>query len=160
MIKRIADIFHNRLFHLIGRFILGSVFIYASIDKIAFPKDFAEIVINYHILPQKIAAYFAYLLPWIELILGICLLIGLYYRESAFVLSLFLIVFVAAIIIKSATGTLENCGCFSVSNQDSSHSIFPLIIRDIFLIFLGAILFWGKTKMISTAAIHDQMESK
>ena len=34
---------------LIGRLILGVVFIYASIDKIVNPGDFAKIVGNYHV---------------------------------------------------------------------------------------------------------------
>jgi uncharacterized membrane protein YphA (DoxX/SURF4 family) len=138
--------FHNKLFHLIGRLTLGGIFIYASMDKIAFPKEFAEIVMNYHILPQKIAIYFAFLLPWIELILGIFLVVGLFVRASALTLSSLLIVFLAAVVIKRFSGVeILDCGCFSV-NLSESGNIFFLLFRDLLLLFLGIFLSFRSNK--------------
>ena len=66
----------NRIWHniLIGktpiqflaRLLLGGIFIYASIDKIAFPGDFARIIENYGLLPSFVVKPFAILLPWLE----------------------------------------------------------------------------------------------
>ena len=45
-------IFQSNGFQIISRLILGFIFIYASIDKIAFPKKFAKIVQSYKIIPD------------------------------------------------------------------------------------------------------------
>ena len=59
------------------RILLGSLFVYASIDKIAFPPRFAEIVQNYLILPSFLIKPFSILLPWIGLFVGVSLIVGL-----------------------------------------------------------------------------------
>ena len=63
---------------LIARLFLGGVFIYASVDKILHPDDFAHAVYNYQILPNGLINLTALVLPWLELLLGICLLTGVW----------------------------------------------------------------------------------
>lgn len=148
--QRTAGFLNLRIVQLIARLILGGTFIYSSLDKIAFPREFAKIVINYHILPEKISVYFAFLLPWIELFFGIFLIVGLLIRESALVLSFFLLSFMIAITIKTLNGTIENCGCFSTTMTGSSHSVAGLLIRDLLLLVPGMVLsFSYKLKLIS-----------
>jgi len=158
--EKIINFINNKIANLIGRIILGSIFIYASLDKIAFPREFAKIVINYNILPEKIAIYFAFILPWIELFFGIFLIVGLFVRVSALALSLLLLVFIVILIIKSLNGTLANCGCFSVSQQDSNDGFLFHIITNAFLLFLGGGLFCSRLKKISLAASHGQAKDK
>ena len=66
----------------LARFILGLVFLYASIGKILGPKEFAENLIAYRIFdsPQMLK-YVAVTLPWIEWICGIFLVLGLFVRS-------------------------------------------------------------------------------
>lgn len=138
--QRISNVLNQRIAHLIARQILGGTFIYASLDKIAFPREFAKIVINYHILPEKLAALFAFFLPWAELFLGIFLISGLFVPESAFVLSSLLLSFMIAIVIKTIDGTIENCGCFSSSRSNSNESVVLLLLRDMLLFMFGLLL--------------------
>ena len=56
---------------LIARLILGGVFIYASLDKIAHPAEFAKAIGNYHVVPFGLENLMALALPWLELIAGI-----------------------------------------------------------------------------------------
>ncbi|MBR38916.1 MAG: hypothetical protein CL888_01690, partial [Dehalococcoidia bacterium] len=49
---------------IISRLILGAVFIYASIDKIQNPADFAKAINNYHVLPFGLENLMALALPW------------------------------------------------------------------------------------------------
>lgn len=128
-----------------ARLVLGGVFIFASLDKIAFPEEFAKIVLNYGILPVEPAVYFSYLLPWVELILGIFLVAGLFVRESALALSSLLLVFISAIVIRSFNGPLENCGCFSITGSGAGHGILALLIRDVLLLVPGGLLFFSKS---------------
>jgi uncharacterized membrane protein YphA (DoxX/SURF4 family) len=131
---------------LLPRLILGGVFVYASLDKIAFPKEFARIVISYHMLPDKIALYFSLVLPWVELILGIFLIVGFCIRESALGFSVLLLVFISVITIKSIGGTLESCGCFSVLHLNKGEDILPLIARDLCLFGLGISIYFTERK--------------
>ena len=54
-VKRVILFLNQKKVQRAARFILGGVFIYASLDKIAFPREFANIVIRYRILPEKLA---------------------------------------------------------------------------------------------------------
>ena len=62
---------------------LGAVFIYASLDKIAHPLDFARIVYRYRLAGPTAALgvvpanAFAVVLPWLEAVIGVLLLTGL-----------------------------------------------------------------------------------
>jgi uncharacterized membrane protein YphA (DoxX/SURF4 family) len=139
----------NKTFFFV-RLIVGSVFIYASLDKLAFPGQFAGIVSKYDILPPKIAVLFAFMLPWLELILGVLMIIGLLLRPTAGLLSLILMVFIAAVVYKYANGTLENCGCFSISPEGGKQSPSLLVGRNILLIISCLYVFFKKEKFSET----------
>ena len=62
--------FHNKKVVLICRFILGIIFIYASIDKIANPIEFSNAIDNYHIIPSQLSNLVALVIPWVELFIG------------------------------------------------------------------------------------------
>ena len=132
------------MFQVLARMILSSIFIYASIDKITDPQKFAQIIENYQILPQFMVIGVAHLLPFIEIIAGICLIVGLFVRVSAIVLSSLLVVFMSAIGIKSMNGTIESCGCFSISSPVSGSSVIYLIIRDVIFLLFGLIIIFPK----------------
>ncbi len=140
MKARIVSFLNQKLVQLSARLILGGVFIYASIDKIAYPKEFASIVMRYQILPEKLAIYFAFLLPWIELFLGIFVILGIFVRESAISLSFLVLIFMIAIMIRSLAGPIGNCGCFSITPSGTTQSIAFLIFRDILFLLCGLIL--------------------
>ena len=61
---------------------LGAVFIYASLDKIAHPLDFARIVYRYRLAGPSAtlgvvpANAFALILPWLEAIIGVLLVLA------------------------------------------------------------------------------------
>jgi len=140
MKEKILSFFNHKFAQLAARLILGGVFIYASIDKIAYPKEFASIVMRYQILPEKLAIYFAFLLPWLELFLGIFVILGFFIRESAISLSFLVLIFMAAVAIRSLAGPIGNCGCFRITSSGNAQSIAFLILRDILFLLCGLIL--------------------
>jgi uncharacterized membrane protein YphA (DoxX/SURF4 family) len=140
MKEKFINFLDHRLIKFSARLILGGVFIYASIDKITYPKEFASIVTRYQILPEKLAIYFAFLLPWVELFLGIFVILGFFVRESAISLSFLVLVFMIAITIRSLAGPIGNCGCFSITPSGTSQSIAFLIFRDVLFLLCGLIL--------------------
>lgn len=117
------------------RMILGTIFIWSSIDKISHPEEFIKVVESYKILPFALAVIFAVSLPWIELICGLLLIAGTYTRSSALVLTSMLGSFMVAIGINLYRGADLSCGCFDV--QTGSNDLWLTFIRDIALIAMG-----------------------
>ena len=95
---------------LIARLILGGVFIYASLDKIAHPAEFAKAIGNYHVVPFGLENLMALALPWLELIAGICLIAGIMVDGATIMVILMNIVFIFAISQALARGISIECG--------------------------------------------------
>jgi len=120
-----------------SRYVLGLVFIYASIEKIAFPGEFTAIIKEYRLIPEQYAPVVAYILPWLEIALGILLIAGLFIKESAAVISGLLLVFMISLIMKSRDGFVDNCGCFGIAA--GSQKLIPLLARDMALMIMAAV---------------------
>jgi uncharacterized membrane protein YphA (DoxX/SURF4 family) len=138
---------------LVARLVLGAVFIYASLDKIAHPEAFARDIYNYQILPGFLINLTALVLPWLELILGIFLLIGLFREGSAWMVTLLLIVFFGAMVFNLARGLDIHCGCFHTSAQgtDSAPMAWYVFRDSLFLLpalYLFHRTFWGKGETV------------
>ena len=58
------------------RLAIGAVLVYASVSKILHPDQFADAVANYRLLPPALVSWTAIVLPWLELITGVCLILG------------------------------------------------------------------------------------
>lgn len=136
------------MFH-IARFFLGGVFIYASYDKIINPDDFARIVFNYQILPHNLVNLAAIILPWIELIVGFCLIIGWWIPGAVVIVTALLIVFISASLFNLARGLDVDCGCFSAGVLETTSARLA-ILRDTFFLavsfFLIYMVFWVRKK--------------
>jgi len=128
-----------RRFAIAARLILGGVFIYASWDKIFHPAAFAEAVFNYQILPFQLINLMALILPWLELILGVLLLSGIWVSGAALGVNLLMVMFLAAIIFNTARGLNISCGCFSTKTTASGLSGW-IVLRDVFFFSLSAYL--------------------
>ena len=107
-------------FGLCARLILGAVFIYASIDKTLHPADFAQAVYNYQILPDFLINLTAVILPWLELILGLFLVMGLFREGSVLIVTGLLVIFLGAMIFNLARGLDIHCGCFNASGEGTN----------------------------------------
>lgn len=112
-----------------GRTILGAIFIFASLDKIADPAAFAQAIANYQILPPDWVNVVALTLPWIELVSGICLIAGKLVRGSALVIILMLAIFMGALGYSAYRGLDIACGCFSL-NDEAAGRIYLDLLRD------------------------------
>jgi len=96
------------------RVVVGVVFIYASISKIARPMDFAWNIAMYQMIHYKNIYLVALILPWVELICGVTLICGLWTRGSAVVVCGMCVMFIWAL-VHAITHEIEmtGCGCFS-----------------------------------------------
>lgn len=128
----------NKYLLFVLRIILAFVFIYAGIEKIANPSDFAQSIANYKLLPDLFINFFAITLPWIELVAGLLLLFGIAVKENSAIISSLLIVFLIAIIISLLRGLNIDCGCFGTSAGTKIG--FTKLIEDFILLIFGYLL--------------------
>ncbi len=138
----------SRRLQLLLRLLLGGYFVYASLDKIADPTAFAKVVYQWQVLGPVAANLLAATLPWVEILAGGLLVLGVWRREAALVVALLLVMFLAAAGMVVAHGTdVTNCGCTSLARSEPTSSWPPawtrgvgwyLITRD--LVMLGAAL--------------------
>jgi uncharacterized membrane protein YphA (DoxX/SURF4 family) len=137
--------FSNDYLTIVCRIVFGLIFIYASLDKISHPEQFARIVYNYHLLPGSMINFFALVLPFSEFIAGFLMIVGLFYRGSRNYLIFLMLVFLVAIAINLFRGISLECGCFTVSSKAKSES-YQLIIRDLVYLLPGIILLLSDSK--------------
>ena len=97
---------------LIFRVLVGALFVYSAIEKISRPEEFAVSLLNYRILPEFAINIIAIILPWIELITGVLLLIGVETNNSSAIILTMLSVFTVAVLIAIIRGLNIDCGCF------------------------------------------------
>lgn len=132
---------NNKHFIFAFRLVVGGVFVWAGLLKIVEPLEFAQDIKNYQILSQGISFFLALVLPWIEVISGALLILGLFRRASALVISGFLAAFLILILVTIARGIDIDCGCFG----PFSHKVdFTIIAIDSILCFLSLSIFFSR----------------
>lgn len=133
----------NKYVILISRFLVGIVFIIASIDKIAVPELFAINIEGYNILPISLINIIAIIIPWIELLCGIFLISGFYLRSSSLIVSIFLVLFILMITSAILRGLDIDCGCFGVESSEVS---WMRVIEDIILLIMSIHIYYTSSK--------------
>ena len=140
MTKKIVNLLSSLPVQVLSGFILGGLFIYASIDKIVHPHAFAKIIYNYQLMPDVFIYFMAVTLPWVEIVAGLALVAGVYRRPAAVILSSLLVVFSIAISINLLRGLNFDCGCFSTVTTEAGSDPVGLLIRDILMLIPGLII--------------------
>lgn len=107
----------NRWLELLTRIVLGSIFVSASIEKAADPAAFALLIENYKLLSPSAALIVASTLPWVELVCGVTVLLGIAVRGSSLVLGLLTVGFTTAVVIGILRGLDISCGCYTLDPE-------------------------------------------
>ncbi len=120
----------RRVVILIGRLLLGGIFIYAGYSKLFLPNQhfwpffvlkfslssnlstFAFQVDSYKVLPPAGVAFVAHTLPIAEMVLGLLLLIGWRLRVWASLITLILLGFLTVVTRAYLLHMEISCGCF------------------------------------------------
>jgi uncharacterized membrane protein YphA (DoxX/SURF4 family) len=121
------------------RFILGGTLLYAGWLKLIDMSGLAEAIGNYRILPYSLSNLPAILMPAVEIIVGICLIFGIWFDGALFLTSAMFATFVVAIESAIWRDLNIDCGCFSTS--DGEMVGIKILLRAGFL-FLFTIPVW------------------
>jgi len=95
-----------------ARLVLGGVMLVAGALKVTDPETAAQAGRAYELLPSSLAAPVGWGLPFLEIAIGLLLIVGFGVRHSAAAAGVFMVVFIAAVASAWARGLAIDCGCF------------------------------------------------
>jgi uncharacterized membrane protein YphA (DoxX/SURF4 family) len=128
---------------LLARVVLGGTLLVAGALKVGNLQKSAMAVRAYELLPVSLANFLGYALPWIEIGVGLLLMLGVATKTVAVIGAINMLVFIIAIAQAWARGLSIDCGCFggggSVDPEDTKY--LSEIIRDLGLFALGIYLY-------------------
>lgn len=128
---------------------LGLFFVAAALPKIVDPPSFAHMVTNYRLVPGPFVNLMALGMPWLELLAGLALILGIWTRTSAALVGALLLVFVGAISLNLARANAIDCGCFDVTAANRTHEerladMRLVLLRDAGMLVMVAQILWAK----------------
>ena len=132
---------------LLARVVVGSVWIVAGLLKLPDPAENVRAVRAYRLLPEAVVPLVGHGLPVLEILVGVCLLLGLFTRVAAVVSGLLLLAFVIGIGSAWARGLQIECGCFGGGAGPTANATaaYPWdIARDVGLLLLTGWLLVGE----------------
>jgi uncharacterized membrane protein YphA (DoxX/SURF4 family) len=97
---------------LVAVYLLGAVFVYAGATKVNVPREFAQNIMNYHLVSESSAIILASLLPTLEIVTGLSLILGVWRQGGLVLISLMSIMFIVALGSLIVRGINIDCGCF------------------------------------------------
>ena len=126
------------------RLILGVVFIYASYDKILNPAGFSDNIHNFHVTPAAVENLAALIIPWLELIVGVFLIFGVF-LEGAISITIGMLIFFIIILSQAVFRGIDlHCGCFKseadVGATDLRFELIKRIVEDFVLLGMAYVV--------------------
>jgi len=123
------------------------MFIFAGATKVGYIDELIEAINEYNMLPQQLATAYGYVLPYLEIVLGVFLILGLFLRVSAAVSGLVVLSFAIAKVQAIARGLdISTCGCLG-----STVYLIPVqtLAIDFVLLALAAQIFFHRGEFLS-----------
>ncbi|MFL5732319.1 MAG: MauE/DoxX family redox-associated membrane protein [Chloroflexia bacterium] len=133
-----VDLFTSPYFLLFARLCLGGVFIMSSIGKLLDQPGTAANLSRYPFLSVPMRRLIARVFPYIELVVGVLLVLGLFTRLAAVVSVGLYLVFTGLIAYDLSKGQDTSCHCFG---KFSEEKLTPMaVVRNVALIVLAVLV--------------------
>ena len=142
-----ANTVNNRLFALICRgegiyycalrLLLGGTLVFSATVKLPMHSEFVNLVNAYHLLPAWMATIYATALPWVELLVGAYLVLGIRVRPIAVIAGLISISFIVANVSAIMRGDETCLHCFG---QVIDLPVVTALIIDIAMVAIASYL--------------------
>jgi uncharacterized membrane protein YphA (DoxX/SURF4 family) len=129
---------------LVARLVVGGVWIWAGLLKVPHPEESVTAVRAYQLLSPSLADGVGRVLPMLELVVGVCLVVGLLARVAGGLSAVLQLAFIVGIASVWSRGIHINCGCFGNGGYDADAvSKYPWeIARDTGLLLLSVLVVW------------------
>jgi putative oxidoreductase len=130
---------------------LGVIFVAASLPKLVDPPSFAHMIYNYRLVPGPLVNLMGLTMPWLELLCGLALILGIWRTTGRTIIGAMLVAFIIAISINLARGNSIDCGCFDVSaagktSEERFADMKFVIVRDLGMLLMVAQLWWAERR--------------
>ena len=131
------------LFLYVVRIGIGCMFIYSSLPKIRQSYDFLSSVYSYELAGPKLGMFVAMTLPFLELIVGVCLIGGIFI-SGALLASIVMAAMFSYVLGSALYKGLEiTCGCFGTGSTEIVTS--STFIRAVIILVLSLAAYgWGE----------------
>ncbi|MCK9893319.1 DoxX family protein [Frankia sp. AgB32] len=149
----------SRVVSTVLRLVLGAVWLAAGLLKVNDPDGMLRSARAFRILPEALVQPVAYAVPFLEIALGLLLIVGLAVRVTAIVSALMFATYIAAIASAAARGLRIDCGCFSSGGDltaDAPTHYTSELIRDSLLLAAAALLAWRPAGYLSADRLLDR----
>ncbi|MCA9297446.1 MAG: DoxX family membrane protein [Phycisphaerales bacterium] len=137
----------ERTILLLVRLGVATLFGYAGYLKLEDPARFKNSVRTFNVIDRAhVGIVTTYAIPWLELVCAACLLLGLWTRAAAALLSMLLVVFIT-LIVKAAIidGRSITCGCFGKFNLLCTQPLgWCHVGQDAVLLAMSLLLVWRR----------------
>jgi putative oxidoreductase len=134
MVKWTKAIWQNPYTAVVFRLVLGVSFIMASMSKIPYPAEFSENVAGFQMVPFLAVNFWALVMPWMELIAGLFLILGIRTRAASSILGGLLVLFIVGLTLNLIKDAPINCGCFESVGEPIG---WELVIRDVVMLVMA-----------------------
>lgn len=126
---------------------LGGLFCLAAFKKLQDPQSFAEAIKGFRVVDHNqlgsLISTGAFVIPWVEMIAGALLILGLWSRASALAIGLALMAFIAGLLSVLARRIDASCSCFGDLNLFCSSTVgWCQVIRNLVLMVPALYLIW------------------
>jgi uncharacterized membrane protein YphA (DoxX/SURF4 family) len=136
----------------VARLVVGIVWIVAGALKVGDLTASGRSVVAYRLLPYDASMFLGAVLPFLEIVLGALLVLGLATRLAAAISVVLFAVYIGAIISVWVRGLRIDCGCFGTGGDltgDQSPQYAWETIRDIALLLVAGFLVWFPRTRVS-----------
>lgn len=138
-----------RLLGWVCRLVLGGLFVFAGYTKLRNPLLFEMAVDTYRLLPSAGVIAVAWSLPWLEVLLGILLLVGWKISYVSSFTALLLAGFLLTMGITYTRGIEANCGCFGFGERISPLTVGRDSLLFVMALFLAGYSWWRQSKAMA-----------
>lgn len=125
------------------RFLAGGAFLLAAFGKIIEPTNLMLSMNSFGLVPEFIVPFASYIMPWLELVVGLLLFYGFMSRGAAAWAAILYLIFTIAIISVIARGMSVDCGCFGAMLGGGNVGWHSVGRNLVFLASSGMILWLG-----------------
>jgi putative oxidoreductase len=139
---------------------LGLFFVVAALPKLVDPPSFAHMIYNYKLVPPWALNFMALTMPWIELLAGLALILGIWTGTARTIIAAMLLSFIIAIGINLGRGNAIDCGCFDVTAAGKTREERLADMKFVIFRDLGMLLMVGQLWYASNAHAEPRMSSR
>ncbi len=137
-----------------AQYVVGAVFVFAGLAKIGDPQAFAAQIHNFRLAPIWSENLIAVWLPWIEVLAGGGLIVGVRRGAASWLTAAMMVLFTVAVAQAWARGLDIECGCFGTS--DATRVGRDKLIENLGLTALAFVATWIPTGAGATASTRDR----